>query len=122
MAFDDATSVSVYGKGAPKGTVGTPAAEHDLLLRREHVNFMEVLAGSDTTSGVPMVAKSVVEGHSEEVVIAKSLLYDALVLGYLNAYNGGAGAFPVAAFDADLHRTAHAVIKLAIMVMADFIA
>ena len=35
-------SVSVYGMGSPKGTVGTPAETHDLLLAREHVNFMEV--------------------------------------------------------------------------------
>jgi hypothetical protein len=63
-----------------------------------------------------------VECHSEEVVITKSLLYDALVLGYLNTYNSAAGAFSVAAFDADLHRMAHVVMKLAIMVMADFIA
>jgi hypothetical protein len=63
MAFDDATFVSVYGKGSPKGAVGTLPEQHDQLLKREHVNFMEVLAGADSTSGVPTVALSVVEGY-----------------------------------------------------------
>ena len=41
-------------------------------------------------------------------------------MGYLDGYESG--KYPVAAFDADLHKMAHIVIKLAIMVMADFVA
>jgi len=122
MAFDDKTFVSLYGKGSPKGTVGTSAADHDHLLLREHVNFMEVLAGSDTTSGVPMVAKTLVEKYPDVLKIAKSLLYDGLILGYKAMYEGPSPLHPVAAHDADLHRAGHAAIKLAIIVMADFIA
>jgi hypothetical protein len=51
------------------------------LLRREHVNFVEVLAGADSTSGVPAVARPEVEGHGDRIKLVTSLLYDGLVLG-----------------------------------------
>mmetsp|Transcript_21614 Transcript_21614/g.40034 ORF Transcript_21614/g.40034 Transcript_21614/m.40034 type:complete len:702 (+) Transcript_21614:50-2155(+) len=123
MAFDDSTFVSVYGKGSPIGTVGIGKEAHDQLLDREHINFLEVLAGADTTSGVPMVAKDHLRSHEkyQEIEVVKSVLYDALVLGYLNAYKGDSG-FAVAPLDPELHKFARIVIKLAIMVMADYIA
>ena len=40
---------------------------HDLfknLLHREHLNLMEVLAGADASTGVPMVAQSTIEVHA----------------------------------------------------------
>eukprot|EP00930_Biecheleria_cincta_P047396 TRINITY_DN32849_c0_g1_i1.p1 TRINITY_DN32849_c0_g1~~TRINITY_DN32849_c0_g1_i1.p1 ORF type:complete len:627 (+),score=110.64 TRINITY_DN32849_c0_g1_i1:53-1933(+) len=125
MAFDDKTFVSVYGKGSPKGTVGSSEEAHALLLKREHINFLEVLTGGDTTSGVPMVAKDEISKHPKfaELEAVKSLLYDTLAMGYLNAYEGEAACrLPVAEFDQDMHRMAHLLIKLAIIVMADYIA
>eukprot|EP00658_Telonema_sp_P-2_P021113 TRINITY_DN1838_c0_g2_i1.p1 TRINITY_DN1838_c0_g2~~TRINITY_DN1838_c0_g2_i1.p1 ORF type:complete len:574 (-),score=138.39 TRINITY_DN1838_c0_g2_i1:231-1952(-) len=121
MAFDDQSFVSVYGKNAPKGTVGIPAAEHDVLLRREHVNFMEVLAGGDTTSGVPQVAKEQVGKQPVACELTKAVLYDALVLGYLNAYERDE-TMALAPVDEKQHRLARLLIKMAIMVMADFVA
>merc|ERR1712083_643711 len=124
MAFDDDTFVSVYGKGSPKGTVGISKEEHAVLLKRESVNFLEVLAGADSTSGVTMEQKQVMMTNPKrnELDAALSLLSDTLVLGYLHAYNGGDSNFPVADLDQDLHKLARIVIKLAIIVMADFIA
>jgi len=121
MAFDDKTFVSVYGMGSPKGTVGTPAETHDLLLAREHVNFMEVLAGADSTTGVPPVAKQAVREQPGGIKVVKSLLYDSLILGYLNAYEHDAES-PLAAFDPQLHELARLLIKMSILIMADFIA
>ena len=53
--------------------------------------------------------------------MVRSLLYDGLVLGYLNAYAKNS-AFHVAAYDPLLHKLSHIVIKLAIIIMADYIA
>eukprot|EP01035_Chromulina_nebulosa_P002097 gene2097-2822_t len=93
------------------------------ILWREHVSLMEVLAGSDSSTGVPQVAKSVVE--SSRGVIGKAIqsgLYDTLVLGYLAAYHGGDDVEAPMQFDEDLHAAAHCVIRLAIILMADFVA
>jgi len=123
MAFDDETYVSVYGKGSKKGTVGIEKATHDTLMRREHVNFLEVLAGADASSGVPMVAKATVRKQPDEIRMAKHVLRDGLVLGYLHEYYGhDAMRHPVAKYDADLHELSAILIKLSIIVMADYIA
>ena len=82
---------------------------------------MEVLAGSDSTSGVPQVALSLVEAYSGELKLVKTLLYDTLILGYLNGYTGEA-RYPVHEVDPALHQAAYSVMKLAIIVMADFVA
>lgn len=123
MSFDDETFVSVYGRASPVGTVGSDQAAHDVLLQREHLNFMEVLAGGDTTSGVPMVAKAEVDEHCIELRLASSLLHDTLILGYLEHYTADSVAIAsTATIDKDLHAAAAAIIKLAIIVMADFVA
>ena len=53
--------------------------------------------------------------------VVKSLLYDSLILGYLNAYEHDAES-PLAAFDPQLHELARLLIKMSILIMADFIA
>jgi hypothetical protein len=122
MAFDDETFVSVYGKAGAVGTVGIGQDDHATLLKREHVNFLEVLCGADSNTGVPPVLQSFIRQRpkAREVAGTMSLLYDSLALGYLNAYSGP--SFPVAPFDPDLHRLSHIIIKFAIIVMADCIA
>ena len=82
---------------------------------------MKVLAGSDSTSGVPQVALSLVENYSEELKLVKTLLYDTLILGYLRGYTGEE-RYPVHEPDPVLHKAAYSVMKLAIMVMADYVA
>ena len=121
MAFDSETFVECWGKTAPKGTVGQDPEAFAKLLRREHVNFMEVLAGADSTSGVPQVAMHVVEAHCEATKLVKSLLYDTLILGYLRGYTGEEH-YPVMEVDPVLHAAAYSVCKLAVMVMADYVA
>lgn len=121
MAFDDKTYVSLYGRGSPKGSIGVSAKAHKVLLRREHVNFLEVLAGADATSGVPMIAKSEVRKQSEGVKVVSSILHDALVLAYLNEYEDKK-TYSKASFDPILHKISRVLIKLSIIIMADFVA
>lgn len=116
MAFDDSTFVHTA-----TGEVGIASDVHDKLLHREHINFMEVLAGSDSTNGVPQVAKAQVEAHSPALKLATTVLYDTLILGYLRGYTGEE-RFPVAEVDPELQKAAYAVMKLACMVMADYVA
>jgi hypothetical protein len=121
MAFDDETYVSLYGRGSPLGSVGVSAKTHEVLLRREHVNFLEVLAGADATSGVPMIAKEQVRKQSKAVKVVSSILHDALVLAYLNEYENKK-EYPKAPFDPILHKISRLLIKLSIIIMADYLA
>lgn len=135
MAFDAASFVDLAAGGPTKPSVanvaaggaatmdgGVPDAEpstaaaHALLLEREYVNLMEVLAGSDASNGVPQVALSEIERQSAAVQAAGTALTDTLVLAYQAAY---AGQAPIAPIDAKLHRCAHALMRLAVIVMAE---
>lgn len=100
-----------------------PAAteSYDRLLLRESVNFMEVLAGGDTTNGVPMVAKATVESQGPILQAVKAGLYDTMMLGYLHGYHDD-DAFPRADADLQLHKAAYAIVRMAIVVMADYVA
>ena len=57
-------------------------AAHAELLHREYVNLMEVLAGSDATSGVPQVAIAEVEAQQPLARVAAAALTDTLVAAY----------------------------------------
>jgi hypothetical protein len=116
MAFDEATFVDTWQGGAP-----LPPDEYSHLLRREHLNFMEVLSGGDTSTGVPQVAQEEVASQGELLGGVKVALYDTLVLGYLHGYTGEA-RYPVAPFNPKLHGAAYDICRLAVIVMADFIA
>ena len=76
------------GGRTASATVGAPK---DKLLLRESVNFMEVLAGGDSSNGVPRVAKSEVDAQSPVLRAAKSALYDTLLLNFVKAYNDTGG-------------------------------
>lgn len=83
---------------------------------------MEVLAGNDASSGVPMVARSALTaGMTPALELVKSALYDTLILGYLRGYTGDE-QYPVCGYDAGLHASAHCLMRLAIIVMADYCA
>jgi hypothetical protein len=49
MAFDRTSFVDLT-----KGTLGASEEAHRRLLHLEHVQFADVLSGSDSTSGVPV--------------------------------------------------------------------
>jgi len=117
MAFNNEMFVDTWGSVK----AGNTTAEHDQLLYKEHINFLEVLAGSDTTSGVPMVALSAAEAQGDVLRAVKTGLYDTLVLGYLRGYTGDE-RFPVAGHNPQLHEAGHALAKLAVVVMADAVA
>ncbi len=106
------------------GKVGLDDAEWAALKEREYNNLMEVLAGADVSSGVPRVAKTETENQSAGVKLTKSVLYDALILGFRNGYAGSdcGGRFPVAEHDEKTHAAASLLVRLALVVMADFVA
>ena len=94
---------------------------HDKLLARENANFMEVLAGGDSSNGVPQIAKVAVEAQDTAVQTCKTALYDTFLLAYQDAYSGR-GESSDSNFDPELHTAAYAVCKLAVIIMADFVA
>ena len=53
------------------GRVGAEPHDFARLLARERLNFAEVLAGGDCTSGVPQVALRELEEQSEGVCAAR---------------------------------------------------
>ena len=84
---------------------------------------MEVLAGSDASSGVPQVARSTIANQSTPVIQeVKSALHDTLILAYMDAYNNKHHAFSGETYDPELHAAAYSIIKLAVIVMAPFVA
>ena len=101
------------GEQAPSPTA---SSTHALLLEREYVNLMEVLAGSDASNGVPQVALGEIERQPRACQVAGTALTDTLVLSYQAAY---AGEAPLVPFDAVLHRCAHALAQLAVIVMSE---
>jgi hypothetical protein len=162
MAFDATTVVDVKPSSDTYGQVGQTKEEFGLLLAFEHYNFMEVIAGNDSSTGVPPIAKDVIGSLSPALQIARQVLYDTMLKGYMHAYyeeevggevgegeekgegkgegkgkahkeeaNGSStGAenknnqehYSVAAFDPELHEIGMALIKLAIIKQADYIA
>ena len=77
---------------------------------------MEVLAGSDATSGVPQVAIAEVEAQQPLARVAAAALTDTLVAAYQAAY---VGETPLAPVDAELHHCARLLMRLAIIIMGD---
>ena len=83
---------------------------------------MEVLAGNDASSGVPMVARDALAATASPVLDnVLSSLYDTLLLGYLRGYTGDE-RHPVSSFDPKLHAAAHCLVRLAVIIMADYCA
>ena len=148
MAFDDETFVDTWkatgaaaGDESPKEAATAAAADgdddgegdkeeahkkrrkaHDDLLLRESVNFMEVLAGGDSSNGVPQIARAVVDAQSANVQAAKTALYDTLILAFAEEYSQQEEGESSFEFDPQLHAAAYAMCKLAVIVMADFVA
>ena len=117
MAFDKDTFI------AEDGTVGVSSKQFSDILWREHVSLMEVLAGNDSSTGVPQIAKALVESRSAKLKCIQSSLYDTLILGYLSSYfEDRADSFAVMPYNEVLHDAAYCIIRLAIIIMSDYIA
>ena len=116
MAFDAQSFVDFERR-----TVGADAADFALLLERERVNFAEVLAGADASTGVPQVALPFVQAFPPKLKGIKNALYDTAILGFERGYTGDE-QYPAAAYDEALHRAAYAILRLALCSMADFVA
>lgn len=116
MAFSESAFVNVE-----KGEIGIDCKEFDCLLWKEHVNLMETLSGGDSSSGVPAIGLRDIEAQSSLIRGVKTALSDTLILGYLRGYTGDV-KYPVMAYDRTLHKAAHNVIRMAIIIMADYIA
>ena len=117
MAFSEKSFVD-----CENGKVGLSEDQFSHLLWREHVNFMECLCGVDSSNGVPRVAQRAVEERTSPALsTVKISLYDTLIHGYLRAYEND-DQFKVASFDAKLQHAAYLIIRLAIIIMADYVA
>jgi hypothetical protein len=115
------------GQGEGYGQVGVGVFDH--ILWREYVNMMEVLAGNDSSTGVPNAALRITESYSPVLKGIQSALYDTMVLAYQDGYRsqlrpsgGGGGEGAVMEYDEDLHQAAYCLIQLAIIVMVDYLA
>jgi hypothetical protein len=134
MAFDAASFVDT---GSCR--LGQEPAAFARLLHFERISMCSVLSGADSTSGVPMAMKAAISTATSAALLSvRSALTDTLVLAYQRGCaeaeageaeggKGGAqGGSPqppaVPPFDAALHRAAHALMRLAIIVMADYAA
>ena len=106
------------------GRVGCEPHDFARLLERERLNFCEVLAGGDSTSGVPQVAMRTVGDYPPTIRTAQNALSDTLVRAFLRAVDapGGDVLRHAAAFDPLLHRASYALLRMAIIVMAECIA
>jgi hypothetical protein len=139
MAFDAPHFVHGFPPGKVGwGSVGMEAGEFQRLQWWEYLNLLEVVCGGDASNGVPQVAKEgVSRGDNDTLKALKAALYDTLVCGVRYGYEGGGGdggvggggagvsssSFPPPApFNPSLHAAAHAVMRLCIIVMADFAA
>ena len=123
MAFDERSYVDAKTK-----KVGQEPDEFSRLLIYEALNLLEVLQGdADTTSGVPTVARALTQeaigdNSPPKLNALGSALRDSLSLGFLRGYTGDAESYPVVEFDPDMHQAAHIICRLAICIMAEFIA
>ena len=130
MAFTAADFVDVDPKSSRFGEVGQDAQEfRGVRLAFENANFMEVIAGNDTTTGVPPLAQARTSALPTALALAREALYDAMMHGYLHAYGGGGGdggdaasGYRVAPYDARLHAAGMCVLRLALIKQADYIA
>jgi len=116
MAFSARTFVDMERR-----KVGAPAALFATLLARERINFAEVLAGGDSSTGVPSVAMSALEAQPAAVQAARHALHDTLVRHFLLVYDEGASACS-APMDELMRRAVYATLRMAIIVMADCLA
>jgi len=122
MAFDAGNFVDAFPVEKASGKVGMERDAFERLQQWEYLNLLEVLAGSDTTSGVPQVAKEAVKKSTTPAIsLVKTALTDTLVLSFRHAYEGSHFPSP-APFHPHFHKAAHALIKCAILIMADFAA
>jgi hypothetical protein len=115
MAFDRTSFVDVQ-----TGQLGCSAEAFEKLLGFEHVNFAEVLAGADASSGVPHDAEQRLQALPLGVRALQTVLTDTLIKAYLTAYENPR-AVPHA-FDQDLFAAGHAIMRLACIAQARFVA
>ena len=90
----------------------------------------------DSSTGVPKIAENVVNNLTPTLQVARSVLYDTMLNGYMYAYyeeddrgvrkkgeqRNNDNEYSVADFDPELHEVGMALIKLAIIKQADYIA
>jgi hypothetical protein len=123
MAYDATNFVKGWPVESASEQPGLEAAEFARLQQFEYVNLLDAIGGGDSSNGVPQVAKDVVHALTpSRVALAKSALYDTMVLTFRNAYEGGAAYATPVPFDAAYHAAAYKLASLALIVMADFAA
>ena len=129
MCFSNEDFVEIDPKARGFGSVGQDEEIFALRLGFENVNFAEVVAGNDASSGVPPIAKEALRKHPRAVRLAQEVLCDVMMRGYLAGYYGGygegaesEGESQVVAAEAEMHACAMEVVKLALIKQADYLA
>lgn len=115
MAFSEASFVDFSN-----GHIGHPDFDH--LLWREYVNLAEVMVGADASTGVPRVAHSVTDAHSPRIKAFRTALYDTLISYFCGTYRKDDATTQPLVHDEQLHELAQKVIRLAVIVMGDYVA
>jgi hypothetical protein len=124
MAFGEEEMIQVTQEADSEPRSGS--AMFSNILWREYVNMMEVLAGNDSSTGVPNAALSVTQSYSPVLRSVQSALSDTMVLAYQEAYqchqSNDRKRGAVMDYDEELHQAAYCLLELAIIVMAEYIA
>ena len=100
------------------------------MKRKEEISFdkwtfAEVVAGNDASSGVPPIAKEALRKHHRAVRLAREVLCDVMMRGYLAGYYGeeeNEKESQVVAADTEMHMAAMQIVKLALIKQADYLA
>jgi hypothetical protein len=123
MAFDMESYVNMDA-----GKIGDSKQHFDAILHLEYLNLLEVLAGADSSNGIPDVALSFIsENDNPAIKLIRTALYDNLINSFLSSYNSTylnedkPTARP-SPWSKELHAVSHSLIRLAIIVMAEFVA
>lgn len=117
MAFTAGSSVDMQ-----RGMVGSTPEVFERLLQRERLNFCEVLAGGDSTSGVPQVAMAAVADQPIPILAVQNVMHDTLVHAFLRAFDAPQAIDHAAPYDPLLHKGCYALVRMSIIVMAECLA
>jgi hypothetical protein len=123
MAFDMESYVNMDA-----GKIGDSKQHFDAILHLEYLNLLEVLAGADSSNGIPDVALSFIsENDNPAIKLIRTALYDNLINSFLTSYNStylneDKPTVRPSPWSKELHAVSHSLIRLAIIVMAEFVA
>ena len=128
MCFSNTDFVEIDPRVSTFGEVGQSVESFSLRLGFEHANFAEVVAGNDASSGVPLIAREVLRKQTKALRLAREILCDVMMRGYLYGYYNDCvdveteARGEVVTPDIKLHEAAMEIVKIALIKQADYLA